>query len=300
MSTPHPGASGRGTAVARRRVAQQQATATKRRRQRNIAFTCIALVIALFAALVIAKAATSHTTTASSASSASSSTQSAAVTASVVRQATTIPASVYAAVGAGGTTAQAQPVPSGSQALTENGKPEVLYLGAAFCPYCAAQRWSLVIALSRFGTFTGLGLTESSSSDVYPDTNTFTFLDAKYTSSHLAFTSVELEDRDDNTLQTPTAAEEQLLQTDGQGGIPFIDLGGVSMLRSSGYSPQLLSGMSWTQIAGSLTDTTSPATRAIVGTANRITGQLCDLTHDQPAAVCQAPEIRALEGTPTS
>ena len=297
MSTPHPAAPGRGSAVARRRVAQQQATAVKRRHQRNTAYTAIALVIALFAALVIAKAATGHHSTTASASS---TTTSPAATAGIVRQATTVPASVYAAIGTGGTAAQAEPVPSGQQAMTENGKPEVLYLGAEYCPYCAAQRWPLVLALSRFGTFTGLGLTESSSTDVYPNTNTFTFLDAKYTSSYLAFTPVELYDRNDNPLQTPTDAEQQLLQTDGQGGIPFIDLGGAVMLRSSGYSPQVLSGMTWTRIAAALTDTTSPATRAIVGTANRITGQLCGLTHDQPAAVCQAPEIRALEGTPAS
>jgi hypothetical protein len=201
---------------------------------------------------------------------------------------------VYAAVGIGGTTAQAEPVPGGS-AMTVGGKPDVLYLGAEYCPYCAAQRWPLVLALSRFGTFTGLGLTESTSTDVYPNTNTFTFLHASYSSAYLAFTPVEIYDRAGNPLQTPTAAEQQLLQSAGQGGIPFIDLGGTTMLRSSGYNPQLLAGMTWTQIAAALTDTSSPATRAIVGTANRITGQLCELTHNQPAALCQSPEIRALE-----
>jgi len=28
--------------------------------------------------------------------------------------------------------------------------PLVLYVGAEYCPYCAAQRWSTIIALSRF------------------------------------------------------------------------------------------------------------------------------------------------------
>ena len=36
-------------------------------------------------------------------------------------------------------------------ALTSNGKPEMLYIGAEFCPYCAASRWSMALALSRFG-----------------------------------------------------------------------------------------------------------------------------------------------------
>jgi hypothetical protein len=264
--------------------------AAKRHRQRRAALVAIALVVALFAALVIAKADTGHPSSPAAAANAANP----STTGVVVTRATSVPSAVYAAVGTGGTTAQAEPVPGGS-AMTVGGKPEVLYLGAEYCPYCAAQRWPLVLALSRFGTFTGLALTESTSTDVYPNTNTFTFLHAAYTSAYLAFTPVEIYDRAGNPLQTPTAAEQQLLQSAGQGGIPFIDLGGATMLRSSGYSPQLLAGMTWTQIAAGLTDTGSPATQAIVGTANRITGQLCELTHNQPAAVCQSPGIRALE-----
>lgn len=277
--------------AARRRVAWQQATAAKRRRQRTTALTGIAVVIALFAALVIAKAADRGTAPAPVAATT-------ATAAQVVQQATHVPASVFTAIGTGGTggaTAQAQPITGGAP-LTAGGKPEVLYLGAEYCPYCAAERWPLVLALSRFGTFTGLALTESTGSDVYPNTNTFTFLNAHYTSAYLTFTSVELYDRADNPLQTPTAAQQQLLTDYGQGGIPFIDLGGKSMLRSSGYSPQTLAGLDWTQIADKLTgDTASPVTRAIVGTANRITANLCGLTGNQPAPVCTAPEVKALE-----
>jgi hypothetical protein len=290
VSTSHPAAPRRGPA-ARRRIAYQQAVAAKQQRQRRAAWISIALVIALFAALVIAKAASGHPATQAAA------TTSTATTAHVVAQATAVPAGTFAAIGTGGTTAQAESVPGGS-ALTVGGKPEVLYLGAEYCPYCAAQRWPLVLALSRFGTFTGLALTESSATDVYPSTNTFTFLHATYTSAYLAFTSVELYDRDQQPLQTPNTAEQQLLNGPGQGGIPFVDLGGTVMLRSSGYTPQILTGMTWTQIADALTNTASPAAQAIVGTANRITGQLCDLTHDQPAAVCQTPAVRALEATP--
>jgi len=288
----------RPATAARRRVAWQQATLAKRHRQRLAATVGITLVIALFAGLVIAKAANGHraTPTASVTSPATSpALSSPATTARVVAQATSVPADVYAAIGTGGTAAQAQAIP-GAGRLTVGGKPQVLYLGAEYCPYCAAERWPLVLALSRFGTFTGLELTESSSSDVYPNTNTFTFQHATYTSAYLAFTPVELYDRNDNPLQTATAAQQQLLQTYGQGGIPFIDLGGTAVLRSSGYSPQLLAGMDWTQIAASLTDESSPVARAIVGTAERITGQLCRLTGNRPGTVCQTTEISSLEG----
>jgi hypothetical protein len=32
----------------------------------------------------------------------------------------------------------------------------MLYIGAEYCPYCAAERWPLVMALSKFGTFSNL------------------------------------------------------------------------------------------------------------------------------------------------
>src|SRR5215471_2257181 len=43
------------------------------------------------------------------------------------------------------------------------GKPQFLYIGAEYCPYCAAQRWSTVVALSHFGTFDKLYQATSSS-----------------------------------------------------------------------------------------------------------------------------------------
>src|SRR5438876_6623085 len=38
----------------------------------------------------------------------------------------------------------------------DHGKPVVLYVGAQYCPFCAAERWALVLALSRFGHWAGL------------------------------------------------------------------------------------------------------------------------------------------------
>jgi len=34
----------------------------------------------------------------------------------------------------------------------------VVYIGAEYCPYCAVERWPLIVALNRFGTLTNLGL----------------------------------------------------------------------------------------------------------------------------------------------
>ena len=43
--------------------------------------------------------------------------------------------------------------------------PVVFFYGAEFAPYAAAERWPLILALSRFGTFNQLGLMQSSSDD---------------------------------------------------------------------------------------------------------------------------------------
>ena len=63
-----------------------------------------------------------------------------------------VPASVLAQVGIGASSPQALKPVTGP-ALTSGGKPEMLYIGAEWCPYCAAERWAMAVALRRFGTF---------------------------------------------------------------------------------------------------------------------------------------------------
>ena len=67
----------------------------------------------------------------------------------------------------------------------------VFFYGAEFAPYAAAERWPLVVALSRFGTFTQLGEVQSSLSTAFSDLATFTFWQVKYSSPYLALQSVE-------------------------------------------------------------------------------------------------------------
>src|ERR1700734_2843427 len=76
-------------------------------------------------------------------------------------------------------------------ALTQNGKPEVLFIGAEYCPFCAAQRWAMVNAFSRFGPFTGLTTTHSSSTDTDANTPTLTFYGSTYTSKYISLVTVE-------------------------------------------------------------------------------------------------------------
>jgi hypothetical protein len=194
--------------------------------------------------------------------------------------------------------------------LTQNGLPEVLFIGSDYCPYCAAQRWAMINAFSRFGTFTGLTTTHSSSSDIDPNTPTFTFYGSKYTSKYISFTSVELNtnEREGNstsssvpyvTLQTPTAAEESLQTAYDPGTyIPFIDFGNkyAQVGNISPLAPTMLDGKTWAQVASAMNDPSSTIAQAELANANYETAAVCVLTNNQPATAC-TPTIQKLETT---
>ncbi len=194
--------------------------------------------------------------------------------------------------------------------LTENGKPEVLFIGSEFCPYCAAQRWAMVNAFSRFGTFTGLTTIHSSSSDAYPNTPTLTFYGSTYTSKYISLTSVE-EQRNYRignsssssvayvTLQTPTAAQQATASAYDPGGyIPFIDFGNkyAQVGNIAPLSPSMLAGKTWAQVAAAMNDPSSSIGQAEDANANYETAAICELTHNQPATACTAT-IQKLENT---
>ncbi len=232
---------------------------------------------------------------------------------------TTIPASVFNTVGVTSPIAGVDPpqavakqpalVATNSAGATV---PEVLYMGAEYCPYCAAQRWPTIIALSRFGTWSGLGNMSSYSGDVYPNTPTFTFIKAKYKSKYLAFKSVEeytnYLDKAGTyyaKLQKPTSAELALIAKYDQPkyikgltaaeaeSIPFVDYGNQYLVAGASYSPSTLTGSSRNEIAGALSNASSPITDAIITSANYQTAALCQLTKDQPGDVCTSSGVQA-------
>jgi hypothetical protein len=216
-------------------------------------------------------------------------------TAQVISIITTLPSSEFDQVGQGSANNLIKSV-SGTTVTGPTGKPEVLYVGAEYCPYCAAQRWPLIIALSRFGTFSGLQTTTSSSSDVYPNTVTFTFRSAKLTSQYIDFRAVETLDRDQNQLQTPSANDQQLLDRYDPGGtIPFLDFGNHYASTGAFYVPDNIGGMSWLAVADTLKQPDSPQAKAIIGSANLITAAICKISGDQPAPVCSSATIQSLE-----
>jgi Domain of unknown function (DUF929) len=130
--------------------------------------------------------------------------------ADVVQRAAGVPPFVLEAVGPGNGVRPPERLPAGTAPLTSNGLPRIVYVGADYCPFCAVQRWPLVVALSRFGTFRDLGATSSSSRDAYPNTSTFSFHGSTYSSPYLVFTPDETETRDFKPLETTPADVQQL------------------------------------------------------------------------------------------
>jgi hypothetical protein len=194
-------------------------------------------------------------------------------------------------------------------------KPVVLYIGAGFCPYCAAARWSMITALSRFGTLSGLTYSASSSVDVFPRTPTFSFYGVHYASRYIELQTVEQAGEEpgfDGRYQPlePTSPEQQaLLQRydvppyvapQGRGGIPFILVGGRYMWSGSPFSPQLLANRSQAEIASTLPSGNDAAAQAILANANMFTAAICAVTQNKPGDVCSTPVIqKAIAALPT-
>ena len=186
--------------------------------------------------------------------------------------------------------------------ILTGGKPSILYIGAEFCPYCAAERWPLVVALSRFGTFTGLGVSHSSLTDTFPGTATLSFHNSTFTSPYLSFVGKELYS---NTmvgdkygpLDVMTPAEESRFSdpiANQNQAFPFLDMAGQYLLDTQ-YDTGALKGMTANDIAGSLKDPSTRVGGLIDGSANWLTAAICTLTHDQPSTVCAAPTIATLK-----
>ena len=229
--------------------------------------------------------------------------------ADLISKVTTVPETIFNAVGNGSVTSL--PTLITAPALTKDNKPRIVYLGAEYCPYCATERWPVVVALSRFGTFSNLGTTHSGSTDVYPNTQTFSFHGSSYTSQYLTFEGIETQTNvisgsSYGTLDTMTADQQSISDTydaapyvsaQSAGSIPFIDFGGKFIITGSSFSPQVLQGKSLNDISGALSNASDPITQGVIGTANTVTAAICTLTNNLPSNVCTTSEVQAIQST---
>jgi hypothetical protein len=230
--------------------------------------------------------------------------------AEVVHAAATVPEPAFNTVGAPAATGPTPTLISGQEPLVVNGHPAVVYVGAEFCPYCAAERWALVVALSRFGTFSHLGATTSSAFEVFPELQTFSFVGTTYKSRYLSWSATEEYGQALATtapagfapLKHAPALARGLMKrygsdpTSGAGAtLPFVDIGNRVVIEGAGigFSPGALQGLSMSQIAADLSDATSPVAQAILGAANEITAVVCTATGQKPGPVCRSPGTRA-------
>lgn len=291
---------GQGAAWERRR---------KQRQQRNLATIAAAVVVGLVIVLLVVKAVTG-----------SGSAKSTPVPAAVAQQVTgvTVADMVSAAQSAPNGAVIGLPAAIKAPALGA-GKPMVLYVGAEYCPYCAAERWPLVMALSKFGSFANLGSTTSSSTDANPNTPTLSFHGSTFTSQYLDFVGVEQQDRKGGTLEKLTPFQSGVLKkydaspyvsSQSAGSIPFIDFNGKLVLSGASYDSSALANLSIQRASEILTTpvsgqaagaskqaATSLAAQAVAG---HLLGALCVATDNRPPVCSQVPAGLKQGGGPVS
>jgi hypothetical protein len=183
---------------------------------------------------------------------------------------------------------------TGSPYVT-TGKPILVYVGAEYCPYCAVQRWSLIMALMRFGNFTNLEYL-TSGEDNYA---TFTFNASTYQSSYVVFQPYEVYDNSNRPLQTlPTDYSSAFTQY-GQSSFPFLNFNDEYYIPGAIVDPQSLGTNNQTQIISSIQAGGSMGSQ-IKQAANVITAAICETTGDNPTSVCSQPGITSITTTLTS
>jgi Domain of unknown function (DUF929) len=217
-----------------------------------------------------------------------------------------VPESVFNQVGLPSEISNYAQKVKGQRPLRQGGLPVMLYVGAEYCPFCAAERWAMVMALSKFGSFSNVGTTSSSTADFAPDTPTFTFYKSTYKSNYLVFQPYEL------ATNMPAAAGSQcnvggyacldtsISKTDydifenvGGGSFPFMDFGNLVAQSGAGFEqqPLALQGLDWDQVASQLYESNSAVAQAEDGSANYLTAAICVMTGNQPSSVCSVPYV---------
>ena len=267
---------------ARERIAAERAAAKRAEARRRflVAGGAITAVLAIVVALVTVKltASPAHRTASES-----------MAPATIVRQVSTVPAAALGQVSPGQAVTLLEKVNRPGPLLTINGKLAVVFVSEESCPSCAAERWALTVALSQFGTWSQLGITKSSATDIYPNTATLSFRAARYRSADLTLNTTELTDNVGHPLQSQTALDARLIASydvppyvnsvDQSGAVPFLDIGNQYILAGAQYDPQVLAGLSAAQIASQLATPSSPVAQAIDGSAKVIVAAIDQVLH---------------------
>jgi hypothetical protein len=276
--------SGSAKARARERIAAERAARKRAETRRRLLLpgAAVVAVLAIVGVLVGVSRSAAHP--------AASESRAASV---VVRQATAVPLGVLTQVSTDQAATPLQKVAAPGPPLTIDAKPAIVFVSEESCPFCAAERWPLVVALSHFGTWSNLGSTRSSATDVYPNTATFSFRAAHFRSAELTLRTTELADNAGRPLQRETPLDAKLIgaydvppfvnSADQSGAVPFLDIANHYILAGAQYNPQILAGLSAAQIASQLRNPSSPVAQAIDGSARTIITAIDQVLHGTPA-----------------
>jgi thiol-disulfide isomerase/thioredoxin len=174
------------------------------------------------------------------------------------------------------------------------GKLQVFFMGAEYCPYCAAERWAVVRALQKFGQWNGLKQTMSAARDEpFLNLPTYDFTEATYTSSQTEFVARELKNREFKPLQKLTKTEEKLVRKYNAGmEIPFLLVGGRFMQIGAGFSPKLFIGHTFRQTETELKKVESEIRKTIDAEGNIIAALLC--ASGLPPELCKETGVAEL------
>ncbi len=115
-------------------------------------------------------------------------------------------------------------------------KVSFIYVGGQYCPYCAMERWAIVMALSNFGNFSNYSFIRSAEGNI----PTYDFVGITYTSNTVEFQGVEAY----NNVAPPHSGQLESLTGDaatyyskyGGTSIPFICIGGSIFQSGAGNS----------------------------------------------------------------
>ena len=183
-------------------------------------------------------------------------------------------------------------------------KPIVVYIGAEYCPFCSFMRWPLIIALMRFGNFTGLRYMQSSSSDVYPNTDTFTFVNSTYSSPYIVFEPIEHETRtpvsQGGPVLQPIPSNYSSVFSNYGSGYPLLDVASKYVLPGTLYYPDHLgggAGGNWTLDIQAVGTSGGQLSYNVLPAAIAITALVCGATGDNPGSVCNNPAITAYKSS---
>jgi len=273
-------------------MGRRAATRTKQRNRRVLTAAVVFGVIAMVVALTLIAEADSNVPGDQYSSSIGE-----PISPSTLRELYGVSDSTLSAIGIPSSVTPPTPTSTASPLLTLDGKPEVLYIGGDFCPFCALERWSLIVALSHFGNFSGLEYMQSSRTDADPNTPTFTFSNASYVSKYVSFVAVEETNREEQTITALNGNESVLFSqygtctADGEsGGIPFVDIANAYVVNCGAqFSLPRMAGESWTQVASQLDMANSTVAQEIDGAANTMITAICKVDGGQPTSVCTQP-----------